>query len=162
MEQYEISGKLHIMHFMLQGIQLCLDLNVVKKVIPLAFIEKVPKSLKYVVGVINLAGKSVSVIDLALRLDLNRKNMYSLDTPIILCQNELCETGIVVDKILGINLIKKNLLQTNKNYLSEHSPILGVIHINGDLILMLDTSKILNKNVVINNSAIIRQATQEG
>lgn len=157
MEKHEIKNKRHILHFMLQEIQLCLDLHVVKKVMPLTFIEKVPRSLSYVVGVMNLAGKSVSVIDLALRLDLNRKNKYSLDTPIIVCQQGDTETGIVVDKILGIESIEYSLLQKNQNFLDEQSPVLGVMHLNGNLVLMLDAGKILDKNVTINNSSIMNQ-----
>jgi len=155
MEQHEINKKIYILHFMLQGIQLCLDLNIVKKVIPLVFIEKIPKSENYVVGVMNIGGKGVPVIDLALRLELNRINIYSLDTPIILCQQGMYETGIVVDKILGIELIENDLLQTNQNFLDKHSAVSGVIHINDELVLMLDAKMVLDKDVSINNSVIM-------
>ncbi len=154
MERHEMDKSLYILHFMLQGIQLCLNLNVVKKIVPLVFIEKIPKSQNYVVGVMNVSGKSVPVIDLASRLDLNRKNIYSLDTPIILCQQGIYETGMVVDKIMGIELIDHDLLQTNHNFLDKHSPVLGVIHINKDLVLMLDASKILDDHIAINNKTI--------
>ncbi len=160
MRQIENDNKLHVLHFMLQGIQLGLDLNTVKKVVPLTSIEKLPKSLDYVVGVMNLAGKSVPVIDLALRLDLKRKNEYSLNTPIILCQEEMYETGIVVDEILGIEIVEKDLLQKNKNVLDINSPVVGVIDINGNLILMLDTSKIVDKNISINNNTIMNKIIQ--
>lgn len=160
MEQLAIKNQIHILHFMLQDIQVALDLSAVKKIIPLAFIEKVPKSLPYMVGIMNLAGKSVPIMDLALRLDLNRKDKYSLDVPIILCQQGMSEIGLVVDKIMGIEVIDKNLLQKNSDFLDKYSPVYAVIHLNNVLILMLDPVKILDKNVAINNS-IINKSTHD-
>lgn len=161
MEQLAKKNQIHILHFMLQDIQLGLDLSVVKKIIPLALIEKVPKSLPYMVGVMNLAGKSVPIMDLALRLELNRKDIYSLDVPIILCQQGMSEIGLVVDKIMGIEVVDKNLLQENLDFLDKYSPVYGVIHLNNVLILMLDAIKILDKNISINNNSMMNKLTYD-
>lgn len=149
MEDSEINRNLHILHFMLQDISVCIDLNIVNKILPLIFIEKIPKSPNYVVGIMNIAGKSVFVIDLALRLGLERKNTYSLDIPIILCTQGSHLIGIIVDKIIGIEKVEQNILQMGEDFQSEKSPVKGVIKIKDNLILALNMSIILEINMTL-------------
>lgn len=160
MERDGVTQRIHILYFMLQGVHLCLDLKVVKKVIPLTLIEKVPYGSTYLVGIMNLAGNSVPIIDLALRLGLNRKNPYSLDTPIILCQQDLYQTGIVVDKIVGIEEIEESTLQGSERFLGNPSPIIGSIELNDNLILMLNISTIIDINTPIKNDIIMNASSQ--
>jgi purine-binding chemotaxis protein CheW len=144
MADKEINKKLNILHFKLQDIQFCVDLNVVDKVLLLAFIEKIPNSPNYLVGLMNFSGNSVPVIDLSLRLGLNRDTIYTLDTPIILCTKGSHRVGIVVDEILGIQQIEKDLVQMNEDFRDENTHILGVVKRNDDLILILNSETILD------------------
>lgn len=144
MENVELEKKCHILHFLLEDVRLCVDLNFVDKILPLIFIEKVPKSPGYLVGIMNIAGISVPVIDLALRVGLQRKNPYSLDNQIILCSEGSHQAGIVVDKIIGLEQIEKNSLQMNKDFQEKSSPILGVFKLYDDLIFQLNMTMVLD------------------
>ena len=162
MKQHEIIKHIYILHFMLQGIQCCLDLNVVQKVIPLTFIEKIPNSANYLVGIMNLSGISVPVLDLALRINLQHEKKYTLDTPIVICHDGISDTGLVVDKIMGIELINEAALQRHGNLSDMNSPVLGVIEINHKLVLMLDVKTILDMSKSIDNSTLVHKLTQDG
>lgn len=149
----DVERNINILHFILQDIHLCINLNVVKKIFPLTFIERIPYSPSYLVGVMNFSGKSVPVIDLALRLGLKRKHFYSLDTPIILCTHLSHQIGMIVDEIIGLAQVKQDQLQMHEDFQTDKSPILGVIHSNDDLILMLNMDAILKINLRTEKSA---------
>ena len=102
MRESLIKNKLQVLHFVIQNMRLCVELQYVDKILPLVWLEAIPGSPLYFVGMINYAGKSVPVIDLAIRLGLNRSQSYSLDTPIILCSAGIHQTGMIVDKIISL------------------------------------------------------------
>ncbi len=143
----DVEKNINILHFILQGIHLCIHLSVVEKIFPLTFIEKIPYSPNYLVGVMNFSGKSIPVIDLALRLSLERKHFYSLDTPIILCDHQSHQTGVIVDEIIGLAQVKQDQLQMHEDFQGDKSSILGVIRSNDDLILMLNMDAVLKINL---------------
>src|SRR5690349_17517994 len=103
-----MDTKSNMLRFRIQEVRLCLDLADIKKIFLLPRLQKVPNSAIYVAGLINIAGMSVPVIDLALRLKLERTQPYNLETSIVLCQTEKQEMGLIVDQIIDIKPIEKN------------------------------------------------------
>lgn len=143
---------LQVFHFFVKNISLCVDLKYVKKVLPLVSLEMIPGSPPYFAGLMNLAGKSVSVIDLSMRLGLTRKQSYSLDTPILLLADESQELGIIVDNILGLVEVSEEMLQTHHEFNKPDSPFLAVINLKNELSLFLDAKYVITSSLRLDNT----------
>ncbi len=99
-----------VLNCMTNNSNISIKLNSIRKIVPIAELVPIPNSQEYVVGMLNLAGKSIPVLDLSLRLNMPRNEKYTLETPIIICHRELdelsIETGLIVDKILDISEVR--------------------------------------------------------
>lgn len=137
-----MSEKIKILNFSLLDVQMCIDIKHVTKVLPIMELESVPASPRYVAGLMNLAGKSIPVIDLAILLGMKRLKEYSLDTPILLSKNGKDEIAIVVDQIKGLVENDQSDLQMRDDMDKATSPYTGALNINGQLSLLLDINKI--------------------
>lgn len=140
------NEKMYVLRFLVQQVRLCIDLNFITKIFILPTIKKVPDSPDYVVGLVNIQSVSVPIVDLCLRLHLERKNPYHLNTSIILCDDKHHQMGFIVDKVLDIKAFEKKDIQmdteTSKNIF------------NGTIILDQELHLILNVERMINTSRI--------
>ena len=136
-----------VLHFLLQNMHGCIELNHVKRILPLPALESVPGSSPFLVGLMNLAGKSIPVIDLSLRLGMQRSQPYSLEQPILLCNDGSQQAGIIVDDILGLADIKSSELQMQHDFDKEESPFLAIATINTELALLLNIKHIITVNL---------------
>jgi len=139
--------QLQLIHFLTQKVHLCFEIQYIEKIIPLIEIQQYPNSTPYFVGLINISGVSVPVIDLAIRLGLRRPERYSLSTPIILCNDNSRQIGIIVDEVLGLATVDKKKLQMQNRLTDPESPFKAVISIEGKLALLLKIQKILSTNL---------------
>jgi purine-binding chemotaxis protein CheW len=141
------ENKFQALHLLVQNIYLCFPIQFIVKVFPLTELKPIPGSPDYCIGLINIEENSFPVIDLALRLNLHRQELYTLSTPIILCHIDGYTAGIIVDDILGLTLIDKTLLQMQDSFDHSDSPFMGVISINSRSTLLLNMKKILSINL---------------
>lgn len=142
------SNTLKVLHFLVQNIHLCIPLQTIVKVLPLMELKPIPSAPSYCAGLMNIGGRSIPVIDLAMRLHLKRTNKYTLETSIILCNDNGHETGIIIDEILGLFQIDSKDLQLQTNFKEKESPFEGVINIDSHLALVLNIQNILSLNVM--------------
>lgn len=137
------------------NLQICIELSHIDKVLPLMNLETVPDAPSYLVGLMNLAGKSVPVIDLARRISMSRDQPYSLDVPILLCNHGEDTVGLIVDEVEGLVIVEENALQMRKEFNADQSPILGAINIEDELYLLLNLNAILKINYTLQKSDLI-------
>lgn len=138
-----MSEVLKIINFNLLDVQMCIELQHVNKILPLMELERLPVSPPYIVGLMNLAGSSVAIIDLALLLGMKRSNKYSLTTPIILISQGDVMVGLIVDNIVGLFDTTYAKIQKQVYDAEASLPYLGAININNSLSLLIDTQKLL-------------------
>lgn len=135
---------LQVLHFSVQHIQMCMDIKFLEKVLPLTLIESLPHSPPYLIGLINVAGKSIPVMDLAIRLGLPHTETYSLETPILLCSHKSHQVGIIVDKVLGLADVKTADLQINDEFNQAASPFLAAVTTGDELSLLMNVERVLS------------------
>lgn len=121
-----------------------LPLLSVREVIAIPEITPVPQSSSYFLGIMNLRGQVISVIDLRSKLSI--KPSTSTESAIIICDLQPNSLGVVVDSI-------NSVINANPNQISEkpeiHSQkntdyIQNVYRDKDKLIVLLDISKVLN------------------
>lgn len=116
---------IQVLHFKINATRFCLNLQYVNKILPLAQLEFVPNAPVYLQGLLNLAGTSLPVIDLGLKLGLPRLEAYTIDTPVLCCTNEDEKLCYVVDAILTLQNLNKTKIQMEKKF--KNSPFIGTV-----------------------------------
>lgn len=139
---------LKVMHFLLQNIHVCVSLEQVQRLIPLPLLEVVPGVPPYVVGLMNLAGKSIPVVDLCICLGVRRSDSYTINTPILLCDDGHRQVGFVVDEIIGMDHVDGTSLQMQQEFKKQDAIITGVIPLNTQLTLFLDLKQLMTMNLM--------------
>ncbi|HCA80949.1 MAG TPA: chemotaxis protein CheW [Bacteroidetes bacterium] len=98
------QGRMEIIVFRLAFETYGIETAFVREVYPLKDITPLPGTPPFVVGIINVRGQIVSVIDLKKFFNLPEKGMGELNRVIILC-NEQMEFGILADVVEGTQTV---------------------------------------------------------
>jgi purine-binding chemotaxis protein CheW len=138
MNKITSTNQIQVLQFVVQNAHICLDLSYVNKVLPLLMLDIVPNSPLFFAGLMNLEGKIIPVIDLALRLGMHRNKKYSLDMSILLCTYDLHQAGLIVDDVTGLSTINEETIQMHEEFDKTSSPFIGSISINSNLSLLLN------------------------
>lgn len=126
-----------VLVFRMGGAYACVDLNSVERTISLVAMQPAPGSAAYVAGIMNYAGISLPVVDLAIRLGLP-SSAYTLDTPIVICVHEDKRIALIVEDIVGIDELKVGDLQLAREFSRYGSAFLASAHTGSGLALQLE------------------------
>jgi len=137
-----IDTKMTLLHFMVHDLQCCLPITAVDRMMSLLEIQAIPGGPDYLLGMMNLHGTSVSVIDLGLRIGHPQVMPYSIETPIILCCHNNQYIGLVVTEILEIKECDAQALQVRPEFKQGAQPYEAVINTGQGLSLLLDLERI--------------------
>lgn len=139
--------KLLVLHCLVNRNRVCIDLGFIEKCLPLSQLEMMPNSPDYLVGLMNIAHRSVPIIDLGARLNLKRTACYTLDTPILLCSDGTHEIGVIVDKIIGLEELKKEELQMREYIDNPNSLFIATATFGSNLSFLINMQYILAINI---------------
>lgn len=114
----------------------------------LTLLEKAPE---YIVGLLNLRGDIISVIDLSMILGFERKT-YSAECQIIILNADNKKTGIIIDSVKDVIQFEKKLIEPLPYASNEHI-VSGIYKDDDGLIAFLDLDKIVN-DIEINSTEI--------
>lgn len=148
-ESPDISQKTKTKKFMMFTLgsdRYATQLSMVKEVIGLAQITKVPNVPRYFRGLINLRGKIISVMDLRERLNIPLKE-ESRRPCIIIAEIQGLTLGAIVDDVLEVLGIEDSQLdrQIDIGANSTRDYIVGAIRYEGKpLSLILDLAKVMD------------------
>jgi purine-binding chemotaxis protein CheW len=131
--------------FKLSNEEFAVEVSSVEAIIKLQAITKVPHAPSYVVGVTNLRGNIVPVVDLKKRLGLPATE-NSLDTRIIVALLQESKVGMVVDAVSQvIEIDDAQIEQTPQISTSINSTyIRGIVKVENLLVIMLDLAMIFS------------------
>jgi purine-binding chemotaxis protein CheW len=97
--------------FLLTEEQYIIDANFVVEVIPLKELTPLPCAPAFILGIINVRGKVLSVVNLKTFLGLPEKGITNLNRVIVLKRSDI-ELGILVDEIVGKVAVFPDQLKT--------------------------------------------------
>lgn len=117
----------------------------VQEVLRVTDIAAVPGAPDYVLGIINLRGNVVTVVDTRKRFGLYAKELDDLSRIVIIEADELV-VGILVDSVAEVVEIKNSEIETAPSVGNEESSkyILGVTSREGELLILVDLNKFLS------------------
>ena len=107
----------------------------------------VPRMESYILGVMNLRGKVVPVIDLRVRFNL-AKNDFDKATRIIVVNINDENIGFVVDEVTEVMRIKRSMVEPTPPLVGSISQeyILGICKYDSRLIMLLDIDRVINES----------------
>ncbi|MCW8445347.1 chemotaxis protein CheW [Fluoribacter gormanii] len=132
-----LSKNLTVLHFLLQDIQVCMDLRFIERILPLPMLEIVPSSPVYFAGLMNFKNKCIPVLDLAIATGMTRNEIYPLTTPILLCSDGTHQVGLIVDKVLGLSPIDEQQIEIHEELTGNNSPFFGAVTLETGVSLLI-------------------------
>ncbi|MGH1472203.1 MAG: chemotaxis protein CheW [Cellvibrionaceae bacterium] len=117
----------------------------VQEVLRYSEIAPVPGAPAYVLGIINLRGNVVTVIDTRHRFGLPSEEV-SENTRIVIIEAEKHVIGILVDSVAEVVYLKQSEIETAPNVGTEDNAkfIQGVCHKNNQLLILIELDKLLS------------------
>ena len=126
----------------------------VKNIIEVPQITKLPNTQEYIIGVINLRGTVLPVIDTNLRFNNKKTEFTSLTSIVILELNyegKIIVAGALVDSVNEVLEIDEDQIlhpPKVKGLQKANVLILGVVEYKEKFILLLDMNKLLDEEIV--------------
>ncbi|MGB1092161.1 MAG: chemotaxis protein CheW [Oceanobacter sp.] len=116
----------------------------VQEVLRYTEIAPVPGAPSYVLGIINLRGNVVTVIDTRLRFGLVDAETTE-QTRIVIIEAENQVVGILVDAVAEVVYLRQSEIETTPSVGNEESAkfIQGVCHKNDELLILVDLEKLM-------------------
>ncbi len=132
--------------FRLSGETYGINVMQVQEVLRYTEIAPVPGAPHYVIGIINLRGKVVTVIDTCKRFGLPAMEV-SDSTRIVIIEANQQVIGILVDSVAEVVYLKASEIEIAPNVGNEESAkfIQGVTHREGELLILVDLNKLLEE-----------------
>jgi len=136
--------KVRVLSFSLGEENYCIDIKSAKETVKLSRITTVPNAPKFIVGVINLRGEIISLIDIGYFFGLNKLEKKEAGKVIISDINGPL-TGVLVDKIKNTLDIEQDLIQSPlasiKESLATYTK--GQVQLDKEILIFLDLKKLL-------------------
>ena len=119
------------------------DILAVQEIIRLQSVTAMPQTMDYVLGVINLRGKVIPIIDLRKRFNLP-DTKETKDSRIIVVDINHTVMGIIVDGVSKVISIPKNTVEPPSPIIAgiDSSYIRGVGKLGNQLLILLDLTQI--------------------
>lgn len=141
-EKEKDETHLEVVEFLLANERYALELDFIREIYPLKEFTSLPCTPDFVLGIINIRGQILSIIDLKKFFGLPEKGFTDLDRILILRSNEK-EFGILADEIVGVQSIAISNIQPSLPTLSgvRDKYLKGV---TGERIVILNGERILS------------------
>ncbi len=118
----------------------------IQEVLRYTEIAPVPGAPDYVLGIINLRGNVVTVIDTRKRFGLSEAEV-SDHTRIVVIEVDSQVVGILVDSVAEVVYLRQSEMESAPNVGNEESAkfIQGVCNKNGELIILVEFEKLMSE-----------------
>jgi purine-binding chemotaxis protein CheW len=130
--------------FKLAGETYGINVMQVQEVLRYSEIAPVPGAPSYVLGIINLRGNVVTVIDTRHRFGLEPGDLTD-NTRIVIIEADSHVVGMLVDSVAEVVYLRQSEIETAPNVGNDESAkfIQGVCHKNNELLILIELDKLL-------------------
>ncbi len=133
--------------FKLEGEAYGINVMQVQEVLRVSEITPVPGAVSYILGIINLRGNVVTVLDTRMRFGLP---MYETDdaSRVVIVESNGNVLGILVDSVAEVVYLRSSEIESAPNIGNDESSkyIQGVYSNKDNLLILVDVNKLLSNN----------------
>ena len=135
--------KTDILVFALDQMRYALPLSSVQRAVRAVEITPLPEAPQIVLGVINLQGEIIAVIDMRSRLRLPAREL-SLGDRFIIAHTPKRRLALVVDSLEGIHHLEQGQIANADETISLAPHLKGVVKLADGMVLLYDLDRFLN------------------
>lgn len=147
MQERTTAKTLQVVNFNTRDFKANIDIDHVIKVIAMPELSQAPAAPQYVIGLLNLAGMIIDVIDLSLLLNISTPTSYSTKIPILICKDkEGRYFGLIVEEVDEITTVTRDMIQLN---IEKFNPkiVKGAIKYKDHISLMINVDNLLEEDI---------------
>lgn len=137
-----IVGGDRIVVFFLEGQKYALPIDRVQEIQQIVAYTEVPDETGVVLGMVNLRGIVVPLVDLRTLVGLESR-AYHLETPMIICRSRGGLVALVVDEVEDVSIMPAGCLQKASRLHALSDRMLGVCRMEPGLVFLLDIEKLV-------------------
>lgn len=143
MSEITAPSMIKVIAFQLMDKEYAFPVHQVQGIEKLIHITRVPGTVPFIKGVINLRGVVTPIIDLRKRFSLPEKE-YDEQTRIIIAASDDIEVGLVVDSANDVLDIPKNIIEPQPDIVGavEAEYITGVAKLEKRLLILLNLERV--------------------
>jgi purine-binding chemotaxis protein CheW len=138
-----MNDKVQLVVFTLDKIRFALPLSSVERAIRIMEIVPLPKAPDIVMGVVNLHGKIIPVVNIRKRFRLPQREL-NLNDHLIISNTRKRSLGILVDSVSGVLEFPEKKIVDSEKILSDIEYVEGVAKLEDGIILIHDIDKFLS------------------
>lgn len=127
-----------------------IDISKVREVISIEKFEKVPNAHSHILGMINVRGEVITVINSSVILNTEIKDIEDSSNKIIIFEHANEHAGLVVENVTRVIEIEPEEINPPPLYNNESTYVSGVVQRNEKLYIVVDLEKTINN---LNNEA---------
>jgi len=144
LKEVKDEDMLQLVGFKLGDEEYAIDVLKIQEIIRLVEITSVPRTENYIMGVMNLRGKVIPVVDLRVRFNLEKSD-FDKKTRIIVVRFEKENIGFVVDEVTQVVRINKSMIEPTPPLVGSigQEYILGICKYDERLIILLDIDTLI-------------------
>jgi purine-binding chemotaxis protein CheW len=146
-----MRSKLQMVVFKIGSEEFAIDIALAKEIVEMRPITPIPETLDYVMGVMNLRGNLVPVLDLRKRLRAGAEpgHVPQPETRIIIAKMDGKQMGLVVDSASEVVRATDEMIEAPPHVITEIGAdyISGILNIAGRFITVLDLSRALKGDI---------------
>lgn len=131
---------MQVVIFKLNDEQFAVETAKVQSINDMMEITKVPKAQSHIKGLINLRGNIISLLDINLLLDVEKKENSQSNIIILEIQEEM--VGITVDQVDEVLDIEEDIIEKGEDE-RKKGYIKGVINFKDRIVTLIDIEKLL-------------------
>jgi len=134
-----------LLTFHLGGARYALPVERVREIVRLREVTKVPHVPQWVLGVVALRGEIVQVVDLRMRLGLDRIEVSRRSRIIVIHGDDERVTGMLIDAVDQVLRVDEEAINPTSN--SETEAVVELCDHEGEFISIVDVDKVLEHRV---------------
>lgn len=128
--------------FLLAGQRYALPISAVQEIQQIVAMNDVPETVPGVIGMINLRGAVIPVVDLRRALGLEAGAIVQ-QTPMVISRVGGSLVALVVDEVEDVALLPEGCFQHADEMLELADRLLGLCRLEGGLVFLLDPDRLL-------------------
>ena len=138
-----IGSEMQVVVFSLGQVEYGGDIKKVQEIIRLPEVTALPGTADYILGIINLRGSIIPIVDLKKKLGLPNSEITD-ETRVIVVEISNKKVGLIVDEVSEVISFPAEEISTadDVGFGIKEKHILGVVRINERLLVLLDLDNI--------------------
>jgi purine-binding chemotaxis protein CheW len=135
---------IQLVSFILEDVEYGIDILSVHEIMRIPEITRLPNTPSFIVGVINLRGNIIPVVDVRLRFGMSHADVTELTRIIVIETNDKL-VGLMVDNVYQVVRLPQNSIDPPSEMIEGVSEdyIMGIGRLKNRLIVILNLKKIL-------------------